>query len=177
MGIYVSGCLSCDIVAGKQVEPGGVIYENACWHVGSAIGPPVWPGFLVIKLKRHCEHLAELTPAEAALLGSLIRSTGQALTEVLQPAKVVVCSFGDGVKHVHFWALPRPPEMRPGMHSVLFNLDLRLALTRWLGLKKWLMEPAKVVHIADMLRERIPRLMEPSDLGRESSREVSGNPS
>jgi diadenosine tetraphosphate (Ap4A) HIT family hydrolase len=131
---YDSKCLSCDIVTGKQVEPGGVIYENTYWHVGSAVGPAVWRGFLVIKLKRHCEHLAELTPAEAAVLGPVIRTTCLALTEVLRTAKVYVCSFGEGVKHVHFWALPRPSEMRPGMHAVLFNLDMRLSLTRWSGI-------------------------------------------
>ena len=155
----ISRCLSCDIVAGKRVEPGGVIYENTYWHVGSAVGPAVWRGFLVIKLKRHCEHLAELTPEEAAVLGPVIRTTCLALTEVLRPAKVYVCSFGDGVKHVHFWVLPRPPEMRPGMHPVMFNLDMRLTLTRLLGIKKWVIGDQEVNSTADRLRECFTRLM------------------
>ena len=156
---FVSRCLSCDIVTGKQVEPGGVIYENTYWHVGSAVGPAVWRGFLVIKLKRHCEHLAELTPEEAAVLGPVLRTTCLALTEVLRTAKVYVYSFGDGVKHVHFWALPRPPEMRPGMHQVLFNLDMRLTLTRLLGIKKWMISDEEVGHTADKLRECFIQLM------------------
>lgn len=159
MDKFVSGCLSCDIVTGKQVEPGGVIFENAYWHVGSAVGPAVWRGFLVIKLKRHCEHLAELTPEEAADLGSVMRATCLALTEVLKPAKVFVCSFGEGVKHVHFWALPRPPEMRPGMHSVFFNLDKRLTLTRLLGIRKWVISDEEVGYTAGKLRECFTRLM------------------
>ncbi len=156
---FVPGCLSCNIVTGKQVEPGGVIYENSYWHVGSAVGPTVWRGFLVIKLKRHCEHFAELTPEEAEILGPVMRTTCLALTEVLRPAKVYMCSFGDGVKHVHFWALPRPPEMRPGMHPVLFNLDMRLTLTRWLGIKKWVISDEEVGHTADKLRECFTQLM------------------
>ncbi len=149
MDKFVSRCLSCNIVTGKQVEPGGVIYENTYWHVGSAMGPTVWRGFLVIKLKRHCEHLAELTPEEAAVLGPVMRTTCIALTEVLRTAKVYVCSFGDGVKHVHFWALPRPAEMRPGMHLVMFNLDMRLTLTRLLGIKKWVVSDEEVGYSAD----------------------------
>ena len=159
MDKFISGCLSCDIVAGKQVEPGGVIYENTYWHVGSAVGSAVWRGFLVIKLKRHCEHLAELTPAEAADLGPVMRTTCLALTEVLRPAKVYLCSFGDGVKHVHFWALPRPPEMRPGKHPVMFNLDMRLTLTRLLGVKKWVISDEEVNNTADKLRGCFSRLM------------------
>jgi len=116
-------------------------------------------GFLVIKLKRHCEHLAELTPEEAAVLGPVMRTTCLALTEVLRTAKVYVCSFGDGVKHVHFWALPRPPEMRPGMHPVMFNLDLRLTLTRLFGIKKWVISDEEVRYTADKLRECFTQLM------------------
>ena len=159
MDKFVSGCLSCDIVTGKQVEPGGVIYEDPYWHVGGAVAPAVWPGFLVIKLKRHCEHLADLSPEEAADLGPVMRTTCLALTEVLRTAKIYVCSFGDGVKHVHFWALPRPPEMRPGMHQVIFNLDMRITLTRLLGIKKWVVSDEEVGYTADKLRECFTQLM------------------
>lgn len=148
------GCVSCDIVAGKLVEPGGVIYENDYWHVGTAMSlPVVWPGFLIVKLKRHSEHLAELSSEEAATLGPIIQSTCFALTTVLKPAKVYVCSFGDGVKHVHFWLLPRPSDMRPGMHSVIFNLDMRTTLTRLLGVKKWAVRSENVIRIAKQVRE------------------------
>jgi len=151
--------MSCEILAGKQVEPGGVIYEDEYWHVGSAMNrPSVWRGFLIIKLKRHCEHLAELTTEEATAFGPVVQSACQALTEVLKPAKIYVCSFGDGIKHIHLWILPRPAEMRPGMHPVMFNLDMRLMLTRWLGLKRWIVSEEEVNHTADKLREWFAQL-------------------
>jgi diadenosine tetraphosphate (Ap4A) HIT family hydrolase len=154
--MLVPGCVSCDIVAGKRIEPGGIIYENDHWHIGTATGfPVIWPGFLIIKLKRHCEHLAELSSEEAWALGPLIQSTCSALKSVLNPAKVYVCSYGDGVKHVHFWALPRPSTMRPGMHSVMFNLDMRTTLTRWLGIKKWVVSDSDVSRIAQQVREHL----------------------
>lgn len=152
----MQGCVSCEIVAGKRMEPGGVIYENQYWHVGTALSSPaVWRGFLIIKLKRHCEHLSELTPDEALALGPVVRSTCSALTDVLHPAKVYVCSFGDGVKHIHFWVLPRPADMRPGMHSVMLQLDLRTTLTRWFRWRRWVVRDAEITAIAKGVRERL----------------------
>ena len=152
--MLIPGCLSCDILAGRVTEPGGVIYEDEFWHVGSVIRPVFWPGFLVVKLKRHSEHLSELTPEEAAALGPVLRATCSAVASVLEPAKVYVCSFGDGVKHVHFWILPRPAEMRPGMHWVMLNLDARAALTR-LGVKRWLVDEAEMGSMTGRIREKI----------------------
>jgi diadenosine tetraphosphate (Ap4A) HIT family hydrolase len=147
--------MSCEILAGKRTPPGGVVYENAHWHVDSVVSPVVWPGFLIVKLKRHCEHLSELTPEEAASLGPTIQMACKALMQVLKPAKVYVCSFGDGVKHIHFWILPRPPEMRAGMHWVMFHLDLRMFLTQRLGVKRWLCPDDEVMALTQQIRRHI----------------------
>ena len=157
--MLVPGCLSCDILAGKRTVPGGVIYENEHWDVGSVVSPVFWRGFLIIKLKRHCEHLAELTPEEAAALGPVVQTTCLALSEVLKPAKVYVCSFGDGVKHIHFWVLPRPPEMRAGMHWVFLNLDIRAVLTRRLGIKKWICSDEEAADIVAQVRQQFRQLL------------------
>jgi diadenosine tetraphosphate (Ap4A) HIT family hydrolase len=157
--MLVPGCLSCDILAGRRAVPGGLIYQDEHWFVSSVVEPVVWPGFLVIVLKRHCEHVAELTAAEAGALGPLIQTTCRALTAVLRPAKVYVCSFGDGVKHIHFWALPRPAHMRPGMHPVMFNLDLRMTLTKRLGVRRWTLGEREITDMADALREQFHRLL------------------
>lgn len=157
MGQFVPGCLSCDLLAGRRTEPGGTIYEDEHWHVASMVAPVFWRGFLSVKLKRHCEHIADLTPGEAASLGPVLQATCQALARVLKPAKVYVCSFGDGVKHIHFWVLPRPPEMRAGMHPVFLQLDIRAFLTRRLGVKRWLLSDEEVAELADQLREEFRR--------------------
>jgi diadenosine tetraphosphate (Ap4A) HIT family hydrolase len=151
--------MSCDILAGKLAVPGGVIYENEYWHVDSVIRPIVWRGFLIVKLKRHCEHLAELTREEAATLGPVIHTACSALKQILKPAKVYVCSFGDGVKHIHFWVLPRQPDMRPGMHWVMLNLDIRIMLTRRFGVKKWIVSDEKVGDIAEQVRQHFGQRM------------------
>ena len=157
--MLIPGCMSCDILSGRRTEPGGVIYENEYWHVGSMVRPVFWPGFLIAKLKRHCEHLSELTSEEAAALGPMLQVTCQGLACVLEPAKVYVCSFGDGVKHIHFWILPRPPGMRPGMHWVMLNLDVRATLTR-LGVKRWLVSDAEMASLAERIRSQINQRLE-----------------
>ena len=85
--MYTTHCLSCQILAGEQDVPGGIIYENACWIVASRTAPVFFAGNLYLILKRHCEHLADLTPEEAVSLGPVIQSVCAALTHVLQPAK------------------------------------------------------------------------------------------
>ncbi len=153
------GCKACDIVAGKFAHPGGTIYEDAYWHVDSASHAQVWPGFLMIKLKRHCQHLADLTPPEAAALGPVIRVTNQALMEVLHPAKIYLCSFGDGTAHIHFWVLPRQPNLPAGMHPTLFNLDLRVTLTKLFHLKKWLVADEETARLASQVRAQMTRII------------------
>jgi diadenosine tetraphosphate (Ap4A) HIT family hydrolase len=155
----VPGCVTCDILTGRRREPGGAIYEGEYWHVGSVLSPVVWRGFLIIKLRRHCEHLAELTSAEAEALGPIVQASCQALQEVLNPAKVYVCSFGDGVQHIHIWILPRPAEMKPGMHWVFLHLDARQFLTRRLGIKRWIVPEEKVTETAAQLRFRMGQLL------------------
>ena len=157
--MLVPGYISCDILAGKLVVPGGVIYENKYWHVDSVISPIIWQGFLIVKLKRHCDQLAELTQEEAGALGPVIQATWAALTDVLKPPKVDICSFGDGIKHIHFWVLPRHPNKRPGMNWVMMNLNMRTLLTRRFGIKRWVYSDDEVTELAVQLRERIHRLL------------------
>jgi diadenosine tetraphosphate (Ap4A) HIT family hydrolase len=157
--MLIPGCISCDILAGTLTVPGGVIYENEYWHVDSVMSPVCWRGFLLVKLKRHCEQLAELTQEEADTLGPVIQATCSVLADVLKPAKVYICSFGDGIKHIHFWVLPRHPNMRPGMHWVMMNLNARTMLTRLLGIRRWVCSDEEVTELAVQLRERIHRLL------------------
>lgn len=153
------GCVACEIVAGRRSEPGGVLYQDDNWHAGSVLQPVVWRGFTIVKLKRHCEHIAALTGVESDALGPVLRAGCAALMQVLQPAKVYVCSFGDGVQHIHFWLLPRPPAMQPGMHAVMFHLDVRTTFTRLLGVKRWLVPPADIDATAEQIRTIYQQLL------------------
>ena len=105
----VDGCMACDVLRGKLKAPGGTIYEDSYWVVDHSVSPILLPGFLIVKLKRHCENLSELTGDEMAALAVTLKLTCTALEKVLRPARTYVCSFGESVKHVHFYVIPRLP--------------------------------------------------------------------
>lgn len=61
-------CSICEQVAGRIAAPGGSIYDDGLWLVTHHTGPHTDPGELIVKLRRHCESLGELTAAEAMAL-------------------------------------------------------------------------------------------------------------
>lgn len=65
-------CLACATLDGGVVVPGGVVWEDSHWAADHCLGP-FPPGSLVLKTKRHCESLPELSDDEAAALGLAAR--------------------------------------------------------------------------------------------------------
>ncbi|MEH2420296.1 MAG: HIT family protein [Nostoc sp.] len=134
--MLVDGCLGCSVLAGKVQAPGGVIYEDNYWVLEHTLSPVLLPGYLIIKLKRHCEYLAELTSEEANALGRIIQTTCSALSQVVKPAKIHVCSWGEQVKHIYFHVIPRSSAMPVGNLELLIYLRIKKLLNQ-LGLGKW----------------------------------------
>lgn len=155
--MLVDDCISCQSVRGKLKTPGGVIYEDDYWLVDHRPAPVLVRGYLFIKLKRHCEHLAELTPDEASALGPVVRNTCRAITQVLRPSKVHVASWGEGVKHIHFHVLPRMPDMPAGNRPVQFYLGAKDLLRR-LGITRVTYSEDDAAAVAVRLREELRNL-------------------
>ena len=107
-------CSVCAEVAGRITAPGGVVYRNEWWEVAHHTGLQTDPGELIVKLRRHAESLAELTPAEAAALGPVLRSAVAAVERVVRPERVYVASYGERVRHLHFFLLPRTTSLPAG---------------------------------------------------------------
>ena len=107
-------CSVCAEVAGRIMAPGGVVYQNEWWEVAHHTGPRTDPGELIVKLRRHAESLAELTPAESAALGPVLRSAVAAVERVVRPERVYVASYGERVRHLHFFLLPRTTSLPAG---------------------------------------------------------------
>ena len=110
----VSGCAGCAEVAGNLHAPGGVIVDDGLWFVSHHTGPFTDPGELIVKTRRHCESLAELTPAEADALGPVLRAGVRALEQVVVAERVYAVSFNERLRHVHFLLLPRTASMPRG---------------------------------------------------------------
>jgi diadenosine tetraphosphate (Ap4A) HIT family hydrolase len=111
-------CLSCAFERRPDPSPRERVYLDASWRVAHAFGT-AQPGWLVVLPRRHVLALDELTRAEAAALGPLLRAvTGCAKTYVALFAEA------EGFAHVHFHVVPRPagldPQLRgPGIFALL----------------------------------------------------------
>jgi diadenosine tetraphosphate (Ap4A) HIT family hydrolase len=112
--MHSESCSLCAELAGRIPAPGGVVFRNEWWEVAHHTGPWTDPGELIVKTRRHVESLAELTPGEAAALGPILRAAVAAVERVVRPERVYVASYGERVRHVHFFLLPRTAALPAG---------------------------------------------------------------
>jgi diadenosine tetraphosphate (Ap4A) HIT family hydrolase len=152
--MHATRCLSCQILAGEQEVPGGIVYENSCWIVASKTAPVFFAGNLFLILRRHCEHLAELTPKETASLGPIMQKVCAALTHVLHPVKIYVASYGEGVQHIHFHIIPRTTAMPVGNGAVFLSHQWKAFLYQ-LGVKKTACSETQILQIIASVRQYV----------------------
>jgi diadenosine tetraphosphate (Ap4A) HIT family hydrolase len=108
------GCSACDEIAGHTHAPGGVIFDDGLWFVSHHTGPFTDPGELILKTRRHCESLAELTEPEAKALGQILKDAIGAMERIVAAERIYAVSFNERVRHVHFLLLPRTADMPRG---------------------------------------------------------------
>jgi diadenosine tetraphosphate (Ap4A) HIT family hydrolase len=113
----MSECLPC---RNNAIEPALLpvrerVYDDGLWRVAHAFNSAL-PGWMVVVARRHITSLSELTAAEAAALGPLLRRLSAALEEVLGASKAYVIFLAEAVTHVHIHVIPRlvdlPPDRR-----------------------------------------------------------------
>ncbi len=107
-------CSICEQIAGRVPAPGGPVHDDGLWLVSHHTGSHTDPGELIVKLRRHCESLSELTTEEAAALGPVLRASVAAIERVVRPERTYVASYGERVRHVHFFLLPRTRSLPAG---------------------------------------------------------------
>jgi len=126
-------CSACAEIAGEISAPGGVILDDGLWFVSHHTGRFTDPGELIVKTRRHCESLGDLTAAEASSLGTILRAGIGALEGVVVAERIYAVSFNERVRHVHFLLLPRTADMPRG--HVISDLYRRVRnLLRQFGL-------------------------------------------
>ena len=113
-----SDCLSCALERRADLPPRERIYLDAHWRVAHAFGT-AQPGWLVVLPRRHVIALDELSRAEAAALGPVLRAVTSALREVIGCAKTYVALFAEaeGFGHVHFHVVPRHSDLDPQLRG------------------------------------------------------------
>ncbi len=123
-------CMSCALTQKRdagEAPPWDSIYRSEYWDAAHAYNTS-YLGWLVLVARRHIESLDELTPAEAADLGALLRELSLALKKHTGCLKTYIMQFAESDEHphVHFHIVPRMPEQAPD--------DIAYRVMRHLGL-------------------------------------------
>ncbi len=135
----MSNCYTCELSVRRRAGDAPLwdnIYQTELWDVAHSYNTAL-AGWVVLILRRHIEALDELTTAEAAELGDLIRHVSIALKEVTGCMKTYVVQFAEAAEHphVHFHIIPRmadqPDEWRgAGIFNALgVDEDVRIGET------------------------------------------------
>jgi diadenosine tetraphosphate (Ap4A) HIT family hydrolase len=123
-------CLACDLAAGRRPLPGGLIHRTESWLVEHCVGP-LGLGTLIVKPERHVVDVADLSPAEAAELGPLLRQASWVARQLVNTEQVYNClwSHAGGVPgHLHYVVQPVTRQQMneyechgPGLQMAMFN--------------------------------------------------------
>lgn len=100
--------MACDLATGRLPLPGGLIYRSHSWLVEHCVGP-LGLGTLVVKPERHVTAVADLSPAEAAELGPLLRQASRVASQLVPAEQVYNClwSHSSAVPgHLHYVVQP-----------------------------------------------------------------------
>ena len=101
-------CLACDLAAGRQSLPGGLIHRTESWLVEHCVGP-LGLGTLIVKPERHVTAVADLSAAESAELGPLLQQASRVASQLVDAEQVYNClwSHAGGVPvHIHYVIQP-----------------------------------------------------------------------
>ena len=105
-------CFACAATADPRLVPGGLIHETPEWWVDHCVGP-LGVGTLIVRPKRHVTRVGELTDAEVAELGPLLRAAARVVDELVKPEQVYVWLFshaGAVPVHIHYVVQPATRE-------------------------------------------------------------------
>ena len=105
----MSACLPCDL---ETAEAATVVHRDDTWSCEVADGYDV-PGWFLLRLRRHAEGWAGLTPDEAAGFGVVSQQIASALQQATGAPTVYFLSFGENYPHFHFLVIARPPGLAP----------------------------------------------------------------
>ena len=104
-------CFLCRKHNGEEATPpGGYIYKDEHWMICPAPGKLGPLGTLFIESKRHFLDYAEMTNAESASLGYVMRKVYHALKLHTEAERVYQVTLMEGVPHFHSWLVPHRKE-------------------------------------------------------------------
>ena len=104
-----TGCLPCAL---EDAAPEAIVLRDETW---SCEIPPNLeaPGWYFLRLRRHAEGWAGLTPDEAAGFGQVSQRIEAAIRAATGVEKVYFMSFGENHPHFHYLVIARPLDLEP----------------------------------------------------------------
>ena len=105
----VTDCLSCDLISGKILIPGGSIFESNYFDAQQDFEVPI-PGFVIIVSKRHIKSIDDFTPEESSDFIDFILKIRKSLREALNIENVYLVQEEDTEHHFHVWLFPVSAE-------------------------------------------------------------------
>jgi diadenosine tetraphosphate (Ap4A) HIT family hydrolase len=111
----VSGCHTCELIERRDAgiaPPWDAIVRTPHWDVVHALDTSI-EGWMVLVARRHISAVADLSDAEAAELGPLVRDVSRALASVVGCSKTYVAQFAEHPlhPHVHVHVIPRSADL------------------------------------------------------------------
>lgn len=106
--------MTCSFNNRELTAPGGTLLETDFWVLEHSADIQL-PGLLILKTRRHLENVSRLSREEAMELGPLIKRAASACQKATGADRIYVLSFGETVRHVHFWLLPRTSAIRESL--------------------------------------------------------------
>lgn len=153
-------CLTCRLLAGELVPPGGVIIRTDKVVLHHCLDVLV-PGYLVASPVRHVSTVAGLSDGELAEMAHLLRAAAGLAEAIAGVEKVYVASIGEETVHVHFHLFPRygwmrekaPPEVYAG--GRLDGLRLMAHMRESCRAGKTEMTAREIVEVVDWIRMKL----------------------
>jgi diadenosine tetraphosphate (Ap4A) HIT family hydrolase len=107
-------CLICEQ---ESADDSVTVFRDEEWAAGIVPGYEV-PGWIVLRIRRHAEHIDSLSDAELATLGRRARDLVAAVRGATGAEAVYYMVFGEANPHYHALITPRgadiPPAERTG---------------------------------------------------------------
>ncbi|MDR1243744.1 MAG: hypothetical protein LBC22_03720 [Endomicrobium sp.] len=105
------GCLTCQILQGDLIPPGGIFYRDQDFLICHTLDVNIL-GYMIVSPVRHIQSYDELSSKEAEKLGLHIHILTRFLkTKIHDIEKTYICSFNEETHHLHFHVFPRYPWM------------------------------------------------------------------
>lgn len=100
-------CTACDLIAGRRLVPGGIVWRGGGFALHALDGPSPLPGWLVLTAERHARALYDLDEAATAALGPLCQRVMALQRQLLGAEHAYLFAIGDALHHAHFHLVPR----------------------------------------------------------------------